>query len=166
VLIEPRIHHGRCPKLGISLSALYGLRRKGRATSLQFSILKVLAGQPDGRAALPDLNRYISVLSYPEWTARMRRLSVLTPDLDIFGSSYVLRDDAGWQLTEAGYAFLAAVEMPVPSRTDQITSLEIIVTVSTPARQLPTPPLRLVADNRRGRRHARAKDRTDRSRVA
>jgi len=130
--------------------------------SLQFSILKVLAGQPDGRATVPDLNRYISLLSCPEWTARMRRLSVLAPDLDIFGSSYVLRDDAGWQLTGAGYAFLVAVETPIPATTDQITSSEIIVTVSTPARQLPRPPLRLVADNRRGRRRARANDRTNR----
>jgi hypothetical protein len=131
------------------------LRHWGRAVSLQFSILKVLAGQPGGRATVAHLNRYITLLSVPEWTARMKRLSALAPDLDIFGSSYVLRDDAGWQLTEAGYAFLAAVEMPVPATPEQITSPEIIVTVSTPACQLPTPPLRLVADNRHGRRRTR-----------
>jgi hypothetical protein len=138
----------------------------GRAVSLQFSILKVLAGQPDGRAAVPDLNRYITLLSCPEWTARMKRLSALAPDLDIFGSSYVLRDDAGWQLTEAGYAFLAAVEMPVPATPEQITSPEIIVTVSTPARQLPTPSLRLVADNSGGKASRPRKDQTNRTRVA
>ena len=124
--------------------------------SLQFSILKVLAGQPDGRATVADLNRYITLLSCPEWTARMKRLSALAPDLDIFGSSYVLRDDAGWQLTEAGYAFIAAVQMPVLAMpAEEITPPEIIVIVQAPARQSPAPPLRLVIDNRRGRRRTR-----------
>jgi hypothetical protein len=125
----------------------------GRAVSLQFSILKVLAGQPDGRATVPDLNRYITLLSCPEWTARMKRLSARAPDLDIFGSSYVLRDDVGWQLTEAGHAFLAAIEMPAQAAHEQITSPEIIVTISAPARQ--SPPLRLVASNRSGGRRTR-----------
>jgi hypothetical protein len=134
--------------------------------SLQFSILKVLAGQPGGRATLAGLNRTITLLSGPEWTARMKRLSARAPDLDIFGSGYVLRDDAGWQLTEAGQAFLAAIEMPVPATQAQITSPEIIVTVSAPARQSPAP-LRLVADNRRARRRGRGKDLlADRSAVA
>jgi hypothetical protein len=133
--------------------------------SLQISILKVLAGQPDGRATVADLNRCITLLSVPEWTARMRRLSARAPDLDIFSSRYVFRDEAGWQLTQAGYAFLDAVEMPAPATSDQQnTAPEIIVTGSTAAGQLP--PLRLVADNRRGRRRARAKDRINRSRVA
>jgi hypothetical protein len=125
--------------------------------SLQFSILKVLAGQPDGRATVPDLNRYITLLSCPEWTARMKRLSALAPDLDIFGSRYVLRDDAGWQLTEAGAAFLAALdEIPaVATPAEKITPPEVIVIVQAPARQLPAPPLRLVIDNLRGRRRSR-----------
>jgi hypothetical protein len=132
--------------------------------SLQFSILKVLAGQPSGRATVPDLNRYITLLSCPEWTARMKRLSLLAPDLDIFGSRYVLRDDAGWQLTEAGHAFLAALEMPAsPDR--EFTQLEVIL-APAPTYQPSAPPLRLLADDRRRRRRARAKDRTNRSRVA
>jgi hypothetical protein len=138
----------------------------GRAVSLQFSILKVLAGQPNGRAAVPDLNRYLTLLSVPEWTARMKRLSALAPDLDIFGSSYVLRDDAGWQLTEAGHAFLAAIERPASAAThDQEITPEVIM-APAPVGQASAPHLRLVADNRRGRRGARAKDRTNRSRVA
>jgi hypothetical protein len=135
--------------------------------SLQFSILKVLAGQPGGRAALADLNRTITLLSGPEWTARMKRLAARAPDLDIFGACYVLRDDAGWQLTQAGQAFLAAIEMPAAATQQQMTSPEIIVTVSAPARQSPAPPLRLVADNRQGGRRARGKDHlADRSAVA
>jgi hypothetical protein len=130
----------------------------GRAVSLQFSVLKILEGQPDGRATLADLNRYITLLSGPEWTARMKRLSARAPDLDIFSSSYVLRDDAGWQLTEAGNAFIAAIEIPVPATSEQIASLEIVVTVSAAVRQTPAPPLRLVVDNPLGGRRARGKD--------
>jgi hypothetical protein len=118
--------------------------------SLQFSILKVLAGQPGGRAKVTDLNRYITLLSGPEWTARMKRLSARAPDLDIFGASYVLRDDAGWQITEAGRAFLGAIEMPAAATPEQFTSPDIVVVISALARQ--SPPLRLVADNRLGRR--------------
>jgi hypothetical protein len=93
----------------------------------------------------------------------MKRLAALAPDLDIFGSRYVLRDDAGWQLTEAGHAFLTAVEMPVPVTLDQeIPPLEVIVAPVLTC-QSPAPPLRLVADNRWGSRRARAKDRTNRS---
>jgi hypothetical protein len=95
--------------------------------SLQFSILKVLAGQPGGRATVADLNRYITLLSVPEWTARMKRLSARAPELDIFGSRYVARDDAGWQLTEAGHSFLAAVEMPASAIHDQeLTPVEVL----------------------------------------
>jgi hypothetical protein len=124
--------------------------------SLQFSILKVLAGQPDGRATVADLNRYIALLSGPEWTARMKRLSALAPDLDIFGSRYVLRDDAGWQLTQAGQDFLAAVEMPVPANDHDIAATEVIVTIAAAVRQSPEPP-RLVSDNRGARRRVRGK---------
>jgi hypothetical protein len=133
--------------------------------SLQFSILKVLAGQPRGRATVADLNRYITLLSCPEWTARMKRFSALAPDLDIFGSQFVLRDDAGWQLTEAGHAFLSAIEKPARAAHEQITSPEIIVMMCAPARQ--SPPLRLVASNRSGGRGTRREGHvTTRSAVA
>jgi hypothetical protein len=117
--------------------------------SLQFSILKVLAGQPDGRATVPDLNRYITLLSCPEWTARMKRLSARAPDLDIFGSRYVLRDEAGWQLTQAGHAFLASTEDPIPAMQDpDVVAVQVILT-PTPRRQPATPALRLVAHNQK-----------------
>jgi hypothetical protein len=134
---------------------------------LQFSILKILAGQPDGRASLADLNRTIALLSGPEWTARMKRLSARAPDLDIFSSRYVLRDEAGWQLTEAGQAFLASIEMPAPATSDRETGpLEVIVTLQAPARQAAAPPLRLVVDNPRGSRRTRGKDRANRYKLA
>jgi hypothetical protein len=134
---------------------------------LQFSILKVLAGQPDGRASVADLNRTITLLSGPEWTARMKRLSARVPDLDIFSSRYVLRDEAGWQLTGAGQAFLASIEMPAPATPDREIGLpEVIVTVQAPARQLLAPQLRLVVDNPRGRRRIRGKDRANKYKLA
>jgi hypothetical protein len=134
--------------------------------SLQFSILKVLAGQSNGRATVPDLNRYITLLSVPEWTARMKRLSALAPNLDIFGAQYVLRDDAGWQLTEAGHSFLDAIEKAAPAAPEQITLPDINVTLSAPPVS-PAPPLRLVADNPRQTRRAPGGDRpSSRSAVA
>ena len=135
--------------------------------SLQFSILKVLAGQPDGRATLGDLNRYITLLTCPEWTARMKRLSERATDLDIFSSRYVLRDDACWQITEAGHAFLAAVEMSTFATPGQEITPEVIVTVGSVAtRGSPAPRLRLVADNGPGRRSAHQEVRATKSAVA
>jgi hypothetical protein len=134
--------------------------------SLQFSILKILAGQPDGRATVADLNRYITLLSGPEWTARMKRLSARAPDLDIFASRYVLRDEAGWQVTEAGQAFLASIETPARATPDrEIAPPEVIVMVQTPVGQSPAPPLRLVVDNPRRRRRIGG-DRANRYKLA
>jgi hypothetical protein len=137
----------------------------GRAMSLQFAILKVLAGQPHGRATVADINRTITLLSCPEWTARMKRLSALAPDLDIFGSRYVQREDTGWQLTEAGYAFLAAIDRPVPIEQEAIAKPEVIVTLAARVHQR-AEPARLVPNNRRARRRLRGKRLADRSAVA
>jgi hypothetical protein len=141
--------------------------------SLQFSILKVLAGQPGGRATVADLNRTITLLSCPDWSARMKRLSARAPDLDIFSSGYVLRDEAGWQLTEAGQAFLASMEMPASIETaapatcaHEVGPLEVIVTLQAPTRQPAAPALRLVVDNSRARRRTRRKERADGHKVA
>jgi hypothetical protein len=89
----------------------------------------------------------------------MKRLSARAPDLDIFGSRYVVRDDAGWQLTEAGYAFLAGIEVPVPATHGQATAFEVILTAA-PARSPSVPVLRLVADNLDARRRERGKGTT------
>jgi hypothetical protein len=92
----------------------------------------------------------------------MKRLAALAPDLDIFGSRYVLRDDAGWQLTEAGHAFLTAVETAPVTHNQEIPPPEVILAPVLIC-QSSVPPLRLVADNRWGSRRARARDRTNRS---
>jgi hypothetical protein len=96
----------------------------------------------------------------------MKRLSARAPDLDIFSSRYVLRDEAGWQLTEAGQAFLASIETSAPATSHEIGALEVIVTVQVPARQSPAPPLRLVVDNSQGRRRTRGKDRANTYKLA
>jgi len=40
------------------------------AVSFQITVLKVLAGHPEGRASLAELTRYVSILisSGPDWT--------------------------------------------------------------------------------------------------
>jgi hypothetical protein len=86
--------------------------------------------------------------SGPDWTNRTKRLAALTPGLDIFSQSFVLRTNAGWQITEAGRALLASIETPVPATADN----QQPPTVATPAPISASPPIRLVAANRRGRR--------------
>lgn len=80
--------------------------------SFQITILKVLAGHPEGRASLADLRHYVSVLtsSGADWSQRMKRLASRAPGLDIFTSKYVLRGASGWQITDAGREFLRSIE--------------------------------------------------------
>ncbi len=72
--------------------------------SFQITILKVLAGHPEGRASLADITRYVAILtsSGADWSQRMKRLAARAPGLEIFTSGYVLRDNSGWQITDAG----------------------------------------------------------------
>jgi hypothetical protein len=59
------------------------------AVSFQVTVLKVLAGHPDGRMSVDDLKRSMVILitSGPEWTDRTKRLLARAPGLDIFGQS-------------------------------------------------------------------------------
>jgi hypothetical protein len=84
--------------------------------SFQITILKVLAGHPEGRASLAELRRAVAILisSGPDWTDRTKRLAARAPELDIFSQSFVLRHSDGWQITDAGRAFLISVERPAP----------------------------------------------------
>jgi hypothetical protein len=58
----------------------------GRAVSFQITILKVLAGHPDGRASVAELTRYVSILmsSGSDWTDRMRRLAARAHQISKF----------------------------------------------------------------------------------
>ena len=125
----------------------------GRAVSFQITILKVLAGQLGGRASLVDLRRAVGILisSGPDWTDRTKRLAAHAPGLDIFTQSFVLRDDTGWQITDAGRAFLTSVETPIPMTATNEPPPETMV-LPTPVPASPAP-LRLIGLN--GRRPQR-----------
>jgi hypothetical protein len=119
--------------------------------SFQITILKVLAGHPDGCASVAELTRYVSVLmsSGSDWTDRMRRLAARAPKLEIFADAFVLRDDRGWCITDSGRHFLASLEAPVPAHAEQQEqpSRPRVAVVSASSQVQPT--LRLVVDNTR-----------------
>ena len=125
--------------------------------SFQITVLKVLACHPGGRASLADLTRAVAILlsSGSDWTERTKRLAARAPGLDIFSQSFVQRDEAGWQITDAGRAFLVSVETPIQIATDNERTSEAVATsVPPPA----SPPIRLVVVNQHGgRRRARAR---------
>ena len=87
----------------------------GRGVSFQITVLKVLAGHPEGRASLADLKHYVAVLtcSGADWSQRIKRLAARAPGLDIFSSGYVLREASGWQITTKGREFLILIEAPL-----------------------------------------------------
>jgi hypothetical protein len=125
--------------------------------SFQITILKVLAGHPAGHASLVDLRRAVEILisSGTDWTNRTKRLAARAPGLDIFSQALVLRDDTGWQITDAGRALLASVEKPIPTMKGDEQATEAVVTLTPiPA----SPPIRLVGGSQR-RPRRRAADR-------
>jgi hypothetical protein len=124
--------------------------------SFQLTILKVLAAHPFGRATLADLRRDVGILvsSGADWADRMKRLAARAPELDVFRSRFVLRDDAGWQITDSGRAFLTSLE----SAATLPPVLEILEVVPGPPPSAP-PLLRLIGTKRRRKsRRARAPD--------
>jgi hypothetical protein len=121
---------------------------QGRALSFQMTVLKVLAGHPDGRASVTDLTRCVSILvsSGSDWANRMKRFAHRAPELDIFSSKYVTRDSAGWQITDSGRQFLASVELSISAELAQGSpQVAVAAATSNPDR----PGLRLVVDDTR-----------------
>jgi hypothetical protein len=116
--------------------------------SFQITVLKVLDGHPEGRLTIGDLKRAVAILisSGSDWTDRTKRLAARAPGLDIFSQGFVLRDDAGWQITDAGRAFLAFAETPRSAAVDGELAREGIAVVKPISA---SPPIRLVAVNRR-----------------
>jgi hypothetical protein len=134
--------------------------------SFQITILKVLAGHPDGRASVTELTRYVSILmsSGSDWTDRMRRLAARAPKLEIFADSFVLRDDRGWCITDSGRQLLASLEAPIPAHAEeqeQPSGPRVTVVSTAPSRVQPA--LRLVADNTRTSQSGLGPDETRRS---
>jgi hypothetical protein len=129
--------------------------------SFQITILKVLAGHPDGSASLSAVTQAVSLLmsSGPDWMNRTKRLAALVPELDIFSRSFVVRNDSGWQITDSGLRFLALLDAGViPSRPCAPQTSEIVVAPP----QSPSVPLRLIGLKRRKSRRNRV-DRNRRS---
>ena len=112
--------------------------------SFQITILKVLAGHPGGRVSLAELKRAVAILitSGPDWTDPTKRLAMRAPGLDIFSQSFVLRDDAGWLITDAGRAFLVSLEVPIQMNApDEQPPEDLVTPVPPPA----LPQMRLVS---------------------
>jgi hypothetical protein len=116
--------------------------------SFQITVLKVLAGHPEGRASLADLTRCVSILisSGTDWTNRTKRLAARAPKLDIFGDSFVLRDAYGWQITTSGRQFLTSLEAPIPV-TPQREQAPDVAATAAPTPSLPPLLLRLIINN-------------------
>jgi hypothetical protein len=133
--------------------------------SFQITVLKVLAGHPEGRASVADLTRCVSILisSGSDWSNRTKRLAARAPKLDIFGDAFVLRDDMGWQITDIGRQFLASLEAPIPVTSDHEKKPgadAAIAATRTPV----VPLLRVVVDNTEAPSHRdRGPDQTRRS---
>jgi hypothetical protein len=115
--------------------------------SFQITVLKVLAGHPEGRASIAELTRSVGILisSGTDWTNRTKRMAARAPKLDIFADSLVLRDVNGWHITESGRQFLAALEAPLPITGEPVQAPEAEMTKQP---RSPAPPtLRLVVNN-------------------
>lgn len=94
--------------------------------SFQLSILKILAGQPNGRASVEVVKRYLSIFytSGSEWTDRMKRLAERAPGLDIFSQKLITREPGEWIITEAGREVLASLEASPVDEIDQLKPIE------------------------------------------
>ena len=123
--------------------------------SFQITVMKVLAGHPEGRALVADLKRYVAVLtcSGADWSQRMKRLATRAPGLDIFSSGYVLRDSDGWRITDAGRAYLTSIE--APSCEPALVEPEVVRPVAAAAPALP-PIVIQIADHAVARRRRAA----------
>ena len=89
-----------------------------------------------------------------DWSDRMKRLAARAPDLSIFSSGYVIRDDSGWQITDAGRAFLTSIEAPTCETT--VIEPEIVQPVLAAEPNLPPNVVRIadLAERRRRREAA------------
>ncbi|WFU23312.1 hypothetical protein QA649_35515 [Bradyrhizobium sp. CB1717] len=80
--------------------------------SFQLSILKILAGQPHGRASIEVVKQHLAIYysSGPEWPARMERIASRAPRLDIFGQRLIEREAGCWIITDEGRKTLERLE--------------------------------------------------------
>ena len=74
----------------------------------------------------------ILISSGSDWTDRTKRLAERVPDLDIFSQSFVLRDNAGWQITDAGQAFLDFLQTPIQPTSDNRQAADVAAIPALP----------------------------------
>ncbi|MES5483062.1 hypothetical protein QMZ05_09920 [Bradyrhizobium sp. INPA03-11B] len=138
--------------------------------SFQLTVLKVLAGQSAGRASVAEIRHAVEILmnSGKDWTDRMKRLAQHAPDLNIFSARFVLRDHQGWEITDEGRQFLAALEAAVANRIEPPPR----TVVDLPSSEPPAKPVAEVARSldppqrrRDWPRRRRGKDRSNRRRA-
>ncbi|MGY4259129.1 hypothetical protein ACVI1L_006197 [Bradyrhizobium sp. USDA 4516] len=132
--------------------------------SFQLTVLKVLAGQPAGRASVAEVRHAVEILmnSGKDWTDRMKRLAEHAPDLNIFLAKFVVRDADGWEITEEGRQFLAALQTAVAVRRSSLRPVDDPPTSEPAVRnavKLPDPPR---GHRRNGPRRRRGKGRSNR----
>ena len=122
--------------------------------SFQITVLKVLAGQREGRLSLAELRHDVAILmsSGRDWTDRTNRIAARAPGLDIFSQALVVRDAAGWQITAAGRALLTSIEAPTSTVQEPAETGEA---VSLPPSSEPSVPL-IGVYQRRSRRRRRS----------
>lgn len=122
--------------------------------SFQITVLKVLAGHPGGQLSVADLTRAVSILmsSGRDWTDRTKRMLAQAPDLDIFSQNLVVRDAAGWQITDVGRSLLASIEKPAA-----VAARAVEPALPVPIAALVPP---LIGTRRRTRRRRRARSRS------
>lgn len=132
--------------------------------SFQLSILKILAGQPDGRGTLEVVKQHLAIFytSGPDWVARMKRLAAFAPDLDLFGQKLVVREPGTWIITDQGRSFLAALEYKAATNSEAAYDRQPPVETPQPRAPLPTPPQRLF-EHRQQRRKKRSRGPNKRS---
>lgn len=84
----------------------------------------VLSGHPGGRATLAAMNADLAVLAGAGdgWTQRIKKMASNAPGLDIFTEGYVVRDAAGWQLTDAGRNALLRMDRVRPEPAPELLS--------------------------------------------
>jgi hypothetical protein len=132
----------------------------GVRVSLQVAILKVLASYPDGRALFGAMKSVLAILAGagPSWSERLKRLAGRCPNLDIFGQALVIRDDGGWQLTDAGREALRKIEEPAPTARAIVVrrNFAVVSSVDRPSQAVRTA---MAADRGRRRHRPVAMDR-------
>ncbi|WP_445220606.1 hypothetical protein ACKWRH_11495 [Bradyrhizobium sp. Pa8] len=122
--------------------------------SFQLSILKILAGQPDGRGTIEVVKQHLAIFytSGPDWVRRMRRLAEFAPNLDLFGQQLVTRERGTWIITNEGRVFLAELELRAATNSEVNRDDPSASDIRHSQAALPSPPKRPLERRQRRRK--------------